>query len=139
MSTFRSFVTAFCAATVFAGGVELLCPKGRMTKTVKYALSVFMLFCIVSAALLFTGTKIKLDTPSVNIEKTDMSALAARQTFAEALRRENIEFSEITVCTDKSDDGSISITEVTVYTSESEERITEIIGSDDYDVRIVYE
>lgn len=139
MNSFRAFVTAFCAATVFAGGVELLCPKGRMSKTVRYALSVFMLFCIVSAAMLFTGTKIKPDIPTVNIEKNDMSAVAARQTFAEALRREGIDFSEITVCTDKSDDGSISITEVTVYTSVSEERINEIIGSDDYDVRVIYE
>lgn len=110
-----------------------------MSKTVRYALSVFMLFCIVSAAMLFTGTKIKPDIPTVNIEKNDMSAVAARQTFAEALRREGIDFSEITVCTDKSDDGSISITEVTVYTSVSEERINEIIGSDDYDVRVIYE
>lgn len=139
MNYFRSFVAAFCTACVFAGAVGLLAPRGNMEKSVRYALAVFMLFCILSAAFALGGADFSLDTAEVRADDTAFSELTARQTLAAALESAGVHFSKITVCTDKTEEGGISISEAVVYTSETAERVTEIIGSEEYIVRVVNE
>ncbi len=132
MKGFTSFAAAFCTVCAVFGGVQLLIPKGTFTKTVKYVLGLVFLASLLAATLslkrfspqfnLYTDSKIDTDA---------MSKAAIVSVFEQALSASDINFSKIEVCTDKNGSDSIFITEVTVYSSESETRIKEVIGSGD--------
>ena len=66
-------------------------------------------------------------------------AVTAQMIFSEALTKANINFRKITVDTNKLADGSITINKVTVYTSESLITITQLIGSESYEVAVINE
>ena len=67
------------------------------------------------------------------------TAVTAEMVFGEALRQSNINFRKISVETNKMSDGSIIISKVTVYTTESAQKVGEIIGSDSYEVCVINE
>lgn len=140
MNSILSFIVSFCIISVILGALYILCPEGTMQKSVKY---IFFLLLITSSLALIKGIgdinwspiKQQYDTQS---EET--AAFGAELTFKQALQNAGIEFSKITVCTDKSEDGSILINEVIVYSNETEEKITEIIGNEaEYEVTVINE
>lgn len=141
MSGFSSFILAFCTMCVVMGGIYILCPTGSMSRSVKFALSLSFVCCLISGI-------INLDIPEIGdfslqsntYKNEEMSAAATRLIFEDALTRGGINFSKIEVCTDKLADGSISITEVVVYSPDPPQKIEELIGdSDVYKVRVVNE
>ncbi len=137
MDGLRDFVSAFCVACVFTGGMGILCPKGSMSRSVRYALSLFMLCAVIGGAVGFKGFELSLpDSPAVSVNFGEQNIAAAEETFRAALERAGINFSGIEVCTDKTENGGISIIEVIVYSSEDYERIAEVIGGDSYSVRV---
>ena len=69
----------------------------------------------------------------------ESAAVTAQMIFTQALSDADINFRKIEVETNKLTDGSITISRVTVYTNESYENITAIIGSDSYEVVIINE
>lgn len=141
MSGFKGFVAAFCTVCVVFGGVQLIIPKGAFSKSVRYILGLVFL-----SSLLAVMLSVKRFSPQFNYytdsarDTGTMSKAAITSVFEQALTSNNINFSKIEVCTDKTDSNSIIITEVTVYSSDSEARITELIGfSDSYEVKVVNE
>ncbi len=141
MSGFSSFVLAFCTVCVIMGGLYILCPNGNMSRSVKFAMSLAFICAILSCitdAEIFVLPDMPPQT-QVSISD-DMSVSAVRLVFETALKNGGINFSKITVCTDKTADGSISISEIVVYSSEPAEKIIALIGNPDvYEVRVVDE
>lgn len=141
MGGFTGFAAAFCCVCAVLGAVHLITPKGALSKSVGLVMSLVFISVLLSAALGAKRFSPDLSGYSVNEQSTDqMYETAMRQVFEQALRDGGINFSKIEVCTDKTENGSIFIIEVTVYSSDSEESIKELIGQDDeYEVKVINE
>ena len=140
MNALKGFITAFCGGCIALGLISILVPKNNMSKSVKYALSLAFL-CVILSVSVGLGS---IDMPKFSADgqifsDERMSAATARMIFAEALAGENINFRKITVFTDKSDSGGISISKVYVYTAEPIEKVGAVIGSDDYELVVINE
>lgn len=143
MSGFTSFLTAVCASLVFIGAMHLICPDGSMAKSVKYILGLVFLVTVISAAgLLSDGftPEISFDT-DIESSKEELSAAAARYAYEQALKAAEINFSKITVCTDKTADGGIVISKLIIYSDCAEEGILAALGAaaENIEVEIVNE
>ena len=140
MSTILSFIASFSVISVTLGALYMLCPEGTLQKSVKY---VFVLLLLCSMIALITGMKkVSFDfhMPQYRYQPENAQAIGIKLNFERALKNEGIEFSKITVCTDKSKDGSIIISEVIVYSSETEEKILNTIGNPkEYEVTVINE
>lgn len=125
MNFFSSFAAAFCSALVFIGALYMLCPEGAVSKSLKYILGlVFILTCI-SAAAIAVG-KWDFEMPEIKTYYNDSTSLqvsAAEYVYEYVLNEAGIDFSEITVCTDNSEKGSISINKVIIYTDCEKSRV----------------
>lgn len=142
MSGFQTFVTAFCTVCVLLGGLFLLCPSGNLAKPVKYVFCLVFLLCVLTSALGLKRVQLDYKSSAQPLQAADgMGVAAAEYAFRLALTNEGIQFSKITVCTDKSDDGSIIITKVIVCSSDSAQKIRQVLGENagHYEVEIVNE
>ncbi len=119
----------------------MLCPTGSMSRSVKFALSLSFVCCLLSGIINLEIPEIGDFSSKTHTDTGDeMSTAATRLIFEDALSRGGINFSKIEVCTDKLADGSISITEVVVYSPDPPQKIEELIGNSDvYKVRVVNE
>ena len=109
MSYITAFITALCAACVFTGALYMLSPGGVMEKPVRYILGLVFLVIVISSAGVTLGTA-EWDAvfPAADeIPRQSLDAASAEYVYGAVLEASGINFSEITVCTDKSDDGSI--------------------------------
>ena len=133
MNAFSAFAAALCAACVLIGALHLITPDGAMSKPVKYALSVVFLISVISAAA------IPLKKISVDITVPDCEEYSEEYVYGRLLKNAGIEFTKITVCTDKSDDGSIIISKVTVFSGRSAAEIKRALGvvAENYEVEVV--
>ena len=98
---------------------------------------------VISAAGLLKGgfnTDISFEA-SAATSGEELKAAAARYVYGQALRSSEINFSEITVCTDKNEDGSIVISKVIIYSDADKERIRSALGSaaENIEVEIINE
>lgn len=141
MSSLGEFVAAFCGACVLLGALFTLVPQGALSKPVKYLFCLLYLCCILSCA---TGLEYFIPditaydyTPSVSEENAEASA---ELIIAQALSNSGIEFSEIKVFTDISQEGSITFNEVRIYTSAAPDTVREILGyPEEYEVTVINE
>ncbi len=143
MSGLTSFLTSLCAACVFIGAMHLICPDGNLEKPVKYVLSLVFLVTVISAAGLLKGgfdTDISFEA-SAAVSEEELKTATARYVYGQALSAAEINFTEITVCTDKTEDGSIVISKVIIYSDCEKERIRAALGAaaDNIEVEIVNE
>ena len=139
MNFLASFISTFCAASVFIGLLYLLCPDGSMEKSVKYILTlVFILTVISAAAITNKGERVgKIEYSSI---KTDTSALdteTARFIIGRALDNAKIEYREITVCTNKTESGSISISKVIIRSERTETEILTALSGLEESIEVV--
>ena len=134
MNALRDFAVSFCTVCAVMGALYMLVPNGAAQKAVKYLFSLIIVICVISAVPGLKGIRASLPQTAA-----EMRITAARLTFETALQSAGIEFDKITVWADKSDDGSIKITKVTVASSDNGDKIREILGGDDaaYTVEIV--
>ena len=143
MTGFVSFITSVCAATVLIGVVGIICPDGVMEKSVKYILGlIFIVTVISSAGLLKGGIGLKLDFTADNSDSAEkLRKSAAEYVYRNALERAGINFTEITVCTDKLKDGSIEINKVIIYSREEKAKIFKALGlgAENTEVEIINE
>lgn len=139
MSALGEFATAFCSVCIMAAGLYMLCPAGKLEKSVKYVFSLVFLVCVVSAFKGVGEFKPRLDVRETEIVSKEMDVAAAELAFKMALRNEGIKFSDLEVCTDISATDGIIINKVVVYSSEPTEKIREILGGEDaqYVVEVV--
>lgn len=118
----------------------MLCPKGAAEKAVKYIFSLIFLICIISSVPVLKKINADIILSENELQISDeMRETAARLTVEAALRNAGIEFNEITLYTDKSENGSIKITKVRVVSSAPYEKIQEALGGEDtaYSVEVV--
>lgn len=139
MREFAQFVTSFCTVCAVTGGLYIVFPNGRLSKSVKYIVTL----CIITAFLGIFALAFKLN---VNVKnnteyKTDVTVNeeVLKSIFTNALKNNNINFSKISVFTDKNENGDIIISKVTVYTDENEDAVKKIIGNEEYEVEIINE
>ena len=138
MNAFSAFAAALCAACVLIGALHLITPDGAMSKPVKYALSVVFLISVISAAAI-PLKKISVDITVPDCEEyseESLYATSAEYVYGRLLKDAGIEFTKITVCTDKSDGGSIIISKVTVFSGRSAAEIKRALGvvAENYEV-----
>ena len=143
MSYITAFITALCAACVFTGALYMLSPGGVMEKPVRYILGLVFLVIVISSAGVTLGTA-EWDAvfPAADeIPRQSLDAASAEYVYGAVLESSGINFSEITVCTDKSDDGSIIITKVIIYTDCDERTVKEALGvvAENYEVEVINE
>ncbi len=125
MNSLTSFFTAFCAGCVLIGALYIICPDGNIGKSVKYVFSLVFLIIIISAANI-TVKNIDFDFPNIQadtVTNENMQIASAEYIYSYALNKENIKFSKITVCTDKTEDGSIVINKVIIFSNEEKIKI----------------
>ena len=140
MKDFVTFVTSFCVVSSIIGGLTIIFPSGRLSKSVKYV-AVLSLICAF-LGVFFVNFKLNLggDFSVSEQTKNDADIYLTRIIFENALKTNNIPFQKIDFLTDKNDDGSIIISKVLVYSSSSKEKIAEIIGNDGkYEVEVIDE
>lgn len=143
MNFFATFITAFCTGCILIGALYLLCPDGSMQKPVKYVLSLVFMLTVIAAASV-TVKNAKFDAEAFSPPETataELDTAAAEYVYAHTLESAGINFSKITVCTDKSEDGSIIISKVIVYSDCEERKIKEALGvvAENYEVEVINE
>ena len=131
MNALNSFITAVCAACVIIGAAYLICPDGNMQKPVKYVLSLVFIAVIISAVPI-ARVKFDLNFNAYEYrEKTEDELLisGAEYVYGSVLKKAGVNFNKITVCTDKTESGGISIIKIAVSTNEPEYKVKEALNA----------
>lgn len=130
MQFLASFFSAFCAACIFIGALHIICPEGNMKKPIKYVLSLVFLVVIITAAKIpIKNVEIDLATETYSPQSYEtMQITAAEYVYSYTLKQQSINFSKITVCTDKSDKESINISKVIIYSNCEKQKIIKALG-----------
>lgn len=130
MSYFSSLLTAICAACILIGALYMLCPDGTMKKSVSYILGLVFLLSVISAAgITVRKGDIDMSLPKTSqVDNTASLTVSAEYVYSSALKAAGIDFEEITVCTNKSENGSISISKVLIRSDCEKHRILEALG-----------
>ncbi len=141
MNNISAFMMSFCSSCILLGFLYLLCPKDKLNSSVKYVFCLCFLCCVLNGVVNFPKLNLsQFDAASNTTVATEQSTAAVAQSvFAQALAKQNINFSKISVDTNKLSNGSITISKVTVYSAENSEVIRSIIGSDSYEVCVINE
>ena len=140
MKDFISFVSSFCVVSSIIGGLTIIFPSGRLSKSVRYV-AVLSIICAF-LGVFFVNFKLSDKGGFAVAEQSENNAdiHLTRMIFENALKTNNIPFDKIDFLTDKTDDGSIIISKVFVYSSCPKEKIEEIIGNDgEYEVEVIDE
>ncbi len=119
------FFVSFCAACILIGALYIVCPDGSISKPIKHIFSLVFLIVIITAANIpLKNIDFSLGaTADTLADYEDMQITSAEYVFSQALKSENINFSEISFCTDKTEDDSIVITKVIIVSNEPREKI----------------
>lgn len=131
MNALNSFITAVCAACVIIGAAYLICPDGSMQKPVKYVLSLVFIAVIISAVPI-ARVKFDLNFNAYEYsEKTEDELLISgtEYVYGSVLKKAGVNFNKITVCTDKTESGGISIIKIAVSTNEPEYKVKEALNA----------
>ncbi len=119
------FFISFCTGCILIGALYMLCPDGNISKPVKHIFSLVFLIIIISAANI-PIKNIDFSIPSASALEIDSDTLQianAEYVFSKTLTSQNVDFKEISFCTDKTDDGGIVITKVIIVSNEPREKI----------------
>lgn len=137
------FITSFCVGSVLIGSLYIICPKGNISKQVKYIFSLIFLLIIISAANvpLKSIDFYALSPNNIQIDTEALETTAAEYVFSYTLKKQNINFQKISIFTDKTDDGSIVITKVVIVTNEPPQKVTNALAGllDNREVEIINE
>lgn len=113
-----------------------------MSKPVKYVFCLCFICCMLSSTALIKNvdfSEISFDNTKQQIINEEMSAETARQVFASALTKSDIDFEKIMVNTNKMNDGSISIIKVTIYTNAPPDAVKAVFYNVDFEVEVINE
>ncbi len=130
MKIITSILTSFCASAVFIGALYILCPEGRISKSIKYVLSLaFLLSVIAAAGITLKNADIEIPVSNVDIEAaTDLDISSARFVYSSILEKSGLTFEKIEIITDKSEEDSIYISKVIIKSSEQRDKILSALG-----------
>lgn len=139
----NGFFISFCTGCILIGALQMLCPEGNISKSVKYIFSLIFILITISAANI-PIKNIDFSLPDIDysdFDVTDMQKVSAEYVYSYTLKSQNINFSKISVFTDNSEDDGIVITKVIIMSNESHEKIFEALGilAENREVEIVNE
>lgn len=138
------FFISFSTGCILIGALYILCPEGNIAKPIKHIFSLVFLIIIISAANI-PLKNIDFSIPAVSFDNSEnykqMQISSAEFVFGEALKSQNINFSKISIFTDKTDDDSIVITKVVIVSNDNREKILNALGglSENREVEIINE
>lgn len=142
MTRLSDFFITFCLSAIFIGALLIICPNGQMSKSIKYILSLVFTLLIISSAV---KIDFNLDfTPNTNVINSHAEVInthSAVYVYSQCLKAAKIEFSKISVLTNKSDDGSIVISKVLIFSKEDKNKILLALGevAQNFEVEIINE
>lgn len=114
-----------------------------MSKSVTYILGlVFILSVTAASGITVKNVDFSLPEAEYALADSDESLVySAEYVYSYVLEKAGIKFSKITVCTNKTENGSISISKVQIVTSEEREKIISALGDtvSAVEVEIIYE
>lgn len=124
------FFISFSVGCILIGALYIICPEGNISKPIRYLFSLVFSVIIISAANI-PLKKITFPLPEATASQaslTEMQSLSAQYIYSYTLAAQNINFREIYVCTDNSNDKSIVITKVIIVSDEPREKIIKALG-----------
>ncbi|MBQ9977898.1 MAG: hypothetical protein IJP21_04840 [Clostridia bacterium] len=129
METVKVFVTVFCTCAVMVGGMKLLL-GGVLEESGKYILALILVVTTVGA-LTNINISLKGQKPEI-FEKTDNNAEAlilyeTEYLIKELFNEEKVTYKKIDIKTNKTQDGSIVISEVIIYEAEPQTKAKALI------------
>lgn len=141
MQEINSFIISFCTSCILLGFLYMLCPSGNMSAVVKYIFCLCFVCCVITIVIQIKPPDFSMfnETKNTEILTEQNTSVTAQMIFGEALKKQDISFRKIMVDTNKIDDGSIIISRITVYTNESLQRVTEVLGCESYEVIVINE
>ena len=142
MTHLSDFFITFCVSAVFIGALLIICPNGQISKSIRYVLSLVFTLLIISSAL-----KIDFDlnfTPNTDVINSYTEALdvkSAEYVYSQWLKSARIEFSKISILTNKNDNGSIVISKVLIFSKEDKNKILSALSdvAQNFEVEIINE
>lgn len=142
MTRLSDFFITFCVSAIFIGALLIICPNGQMSKSVKYILSLVFTLLIISSAL-----KINFDlnftpeTEAINSYTEALDNKSAEYVYGQCLKAAEIEFSKISVLTNKSESGSIVISKVLIFSKEDKNKILSALSAvaQNFEVEVINE
>lgn len=143
MNWLNSIILSVCAASVCIGALYIICPTGKISKSVRYTFSLcFLLILISSVGITIKKSDLSFDiakTGEINTEEIDIAA--AEYTYGLALKNAGINFSKIEVLTDNSNGDSIVISRLVIYSDNDRQRILSALGSatENFEVVVINE
>lgn len=143
MGYIASLFTSFCVSCVIIGVLHILCPNGVMGKSIKYILGL----CFILSVLTTSGLAVKKADFDFTLndngayENAELLKANVRFAFSYALNKEGIDFTEITVCTDKTENCGIVINKVIIKSGCEKEKILSVLKepAQNYEVEIINE
>ena len=143
MSWFKSFITAFCTAGICFGALFIICPSGKMERSVKYVLSLcFLVIIIAVAGVGIKNADFDFDYSFESaLENQNLKDDIAVSVFETALENAGINFKEIFIFTDNDSNVGISCNKIKIITDCSTERVVSALGGeiDGFEVEVVNE
>ncbi len=137
------FITSFCVGSILIGSLYIICPKGNISKQIKYIFSLIFLIIIISAANIpFKSIDFDALSPAESqIDTETLEKTAAEYVFSYTLKKQNINFQEISIFTDKTSDNSIVITKAVIVTDEPPQKVINALAGllDNREVEIINE
>ena len=115
------FVKILSVTSVVLAALWLVLPSGKSANSFKYAMGLFVISVIIST-IKVSDFEMPKDFPSANLENLtttaeNLSSKAAVYLIEELLKKCNINFGEIRIITDNSDESDINITKAYVELS----------------------
>lgn len=142
MTRLSDFFITFCVSAIFIGALTIICPGGQISKSVKYILSlVFTLLIISSAVKLDFDLNLTTDTDAINSHAEVLDTKSAEYVYSQCLNAAQLEFSKISVLTNKTDDDRIVISKVLIYSKEEKSKILSALSvvAQNFEVEVINE
>ena len=124
MNQLSDFFITFCVSAIFIGSLLIICPNGQISKSVKYILSiVFILIVISSAFKIDFNFDFNIDSAKTTATVEELEIKSAHYVYSTCLTNAEIDFSKITILTNKTNDDRIIISKVVIFSKEDKNKI----------------
>ncbi|MBO4468320.1 MAG: hypothetical protein J5766_03365, partial [Clostridia bacterium] len=111
---------------------------GKMTKTVKYVMILVLVSAMTGIFAVNFNLEFKTDNTASVVSDGQRDEKMITAVFENALKMNNVNFEKIIIFTDKTEEGSITITKIRVYSDEKIEKIVSAIGNGKaYEIEVV--
>ncbi len=128
MKDLIAFTSSFCVCIGIISCINILIPSGKNSKAVKFTVNLTIILLLIGLISAVIKTDFTVKVPRDTAVNSEISSTVSKMVIEIALEDNGINFKKIKVNTDNSEDGNISISKVTVYSSDNKERIKKILG-----------